>query len=178
MNEISVMTKEYADRLVRQFIEERLSSVDRWSQLRRMFDKLSELCVSEALARGDDDKALWRRLLTTLDLLEQIPFRWARSAIRNDRPDNTQNLVWRRHDPERSLQEGYQSKHHFDGDCTDTLRSYLENPSLRSPDLDAIFLDMLVTKELCAFGEEMKKTVWCPSNGSVLAKITGRRMAT
>ena len=73
--------------------------------------------------------------------------------------DQAKATVWRRRDPKQSFQEGFKSKHYtaFDQqDFNSTVADYLEKPWLQHPFLDWVMVDMMVSRELSAFGEELK----------------------
>src|SRR6266446_4513956 len=69
--------------------------------------------------------------------------------------------VWKRRDPLRSMSEGYESDHYFNGtraQLHEELAKYLNLRWLRHPAVDWIFLDMMVTRELCPLAEEIKQS--------------------
>jgi hypothetical protein len=71
--------------------------------------------------------------------------------------------VWKRCDPRRSLQEGFESENYFNGTAAqlhEDLSKYLQLRWLRHPSVDWIFLDMMVTRELCPLAEEIKQTLF------------------
>jgi hypothetical protein len=68
--------------------------------------------------------------------------------------------VWRRRDPKRSFEEGFESEHNtgFTKEFFETATDYLKGPWLRHPVLDWIMLDMMISRELCGFGEVIKES--------------------
>jgi hypothetical protein len=73
--------------------------------------------------------------------------------------DKAEVTVWTRRDPMRSFQEGFESEHYtaFDREVLyGAVADYLKEPWLRHPYLDWIMVDMLVTRELSLFGENVK----------------------
>ncbi|WP_262030164.1 hypothetical protein [Microvirga sp. Mcv34] len=140
-----------------------------------LLTQLAARCAAESLKQGDGEYALEDRLQRAWDLVDSIQM--------NAQSDKVRDLVWkkseedmspeelklvetarhqicRRHDPLRAFREGLGSEHmpnidkqHLLADCAD----YLEQTWLRHPVLDYILLDMLITRELCAFGEHIKE---------------------
>jgi hypothetical protein len=76
----------------------------------------------------------------------------------------TKATIWKRRNPQRSFSEGFESENHTAFDQEDfhgTVAVYLKEPWLRHPVLDWIMLDMMISRELSAFGEVLKQR-WLP----------------
>jgi hypothetical protein len=171
---MEALTTTSAKTIARQWIVARSNmSTDYRSQTRWMFDQLAELCIAEALSRGDDEDDLSQRISDSHDILygawwaaaPAVVTKWWRD---NETPteeeqkqiDAAKAALWRRHDPEVSFREGFESKDHIAFDKASlhaTIAAYLARPWLRHPTMDWIFLDMTITGELCAYGESIKQ---------------------
>ncbi len=78
--------------------------------------------------------------------------------------------VWKRCDPLRSLQEGFESDNYFNGTAAqlyEDLSKYLQLGWLRHPSVDWIFLDIMVTRELCPLAEEIKQMLFPGKKDSI-----------
>ena len=70
------------------------------------------------------------------------------------------HVVWQRRDPMRAYREGYESPFQTSfhpEDFAHAVADYLDRPWLRHPFLDWAIVDAAVSRELCSFGEELKK---------------------
>jgi hypothetical protein len=145
------------------------------SQKNWLLGQLAARCVAESLRQGEAEWDLERRLQRAWDLVDSIQMNGRRKEVRDliwkksedsmtpeERRlvETAKHQIWRRHDPMRAFREGLDSQHmpSIDkdpllADCAD----YFEQPWLRHPLLDYILLDMLITRELVAFGEEIKE---------------------
>jgi hypothetical protein len=146
-------------------------------QFEVLLTDLAALCVSEAVRQGDDEDGLNQRLdqaYTVLYELQNFGFptilekhRWEEA---HKVPEALQKplkaawaSVWKRCDPLRSLQEGFESDNYFNGTAAqlyEDLSKYLQLRWLRHPSVDWIFLDIMVTRELCPLAEEIKQTLF------------------
>jgi hypothetical protein len=145
-----------------------------WNQFRWLLDQLAACCLSECLKNEEDTEQLYERLSKTHDILwnvwhagaPEIATRWWKE---NEKPseaeqkiiDKARVTVWKRRDPKRSFEEGFESEHYTAFNQSDfhaTVADYLQERWLRHPVLDWVMVDMMVSRELSAFGEELKKT--------------------
>ena len=151
-----------------------------YSQIQTLMQALGGRCVSETLNRGGDRDALCDLLADAWDILSRTwnavtPSKHGSSAWqtlltieRNGGPfmqeeklklENAKHLLWKRHDPLISFNDGTTSEHYVAVDqeeLSNAVISYLERPYLRLPELDWLFLDISVTGEICAYGESIK----------------------
>lgn len=145
------------------------------SQKNWLLGQLAARCVAESLRQGEAEWDLERRLQKAFDLVESIQlngrgkvlgemiYKKSLDAMTPEERrayEEAKHRVWRRHDPKRAFREGLKSDHmpgidkqHLLADVAD----YFEQPWLRHPLLDYILLDQLITRELAAFGEEIKE---------------------
>jgi len=173
------LTERDAQLLAREWIDNRIAKPrDRfgYSQTRSLMDDLAKSCIGESLRNRESDDGLCERLNEAWNIIYST---WRAAAPEyatrlrrgeDDQPDeeetrkieDAQHVIWRRRDPIRALQEGFESDQYtaFHAErLHDTITRYVERSWLRHPSLDWIFVDMLVSRELCAFGEEIKKKV-------------------
>ncbi|MGM4965764.1 hypothetical protein AB7714_19870 [Tardiphaga sp. 1201_B9_N1_1] len=163
--------------LVSKWIPE-LLVLRRGGQFEALLTELAKQCVAETLRVGDGELELDSRITTAYNILYELQsfgfpnalekYRW---EVESKVPDalrkplkSAMASVWRRRDPGRSLKEGFESDHYFAGTPSDLhaqLGAYMALPWLQHPSVDWLFLDMMVTRELSAFAEEIKKQ-WFP----------------
>lgn len=176
------LTEKSALAVAREWVDDRIPRskvhIPRGSQTRHLMEQLAARCAVESIRRKEDRSQLCDRLSDAWDILHSAWYlaapeyatRWRLSD--DEKPDaeeekkieQAKHVVWRRHDPKRSFEEGYESEHYFSGDkesLAATISNYLERPWLRHPTLDWILLDMTITQELCAYGESLKQQ-WLP----------------
>jgi hypothetical protein len=135
---------------------------------------LSAQCVAETLRTSEGKIELETRLSRAYDVLYELQSFGFPNAIEKYRWVGEEKIpeelrkplktamasVWRRRDPDRSFKEGFECEHYFYGtpsELHENLSAYLALPWLRHPSVDWLFLDMMVTQEIAAFGEEVKK---------------------
>lgn len=171
------LTESSAKAIAREWIDNRIEEPRKqnsWSQMRWLMNQLAERCIAESLRLDEDEDGLCQRLDDAHDILFTA---WYSSApeyatswrfSEEDQPDaeeqekieRAQHLLWTRHDPARSLQEGTRSID-FTVIDVDSLNSaiadYLDRPYLRHPFLDWTFVDMTVSRELSTYGEALKQ---------------------
>ena len=195
------LTERQAQSLACEWIDNRIEKPpDRYSysQTRSLMDDLAKNCIAESLRNRESDDDLCERLAVAWDIVHSAWYaaapeyatklRWDEDdKLRwdeDDQPDedearkidNAQHVIWRRRDPKRSFEEGFESDQHTTFDVEDlhgTIARYLERPWLRHPSLDWIFVDMLVSQELCAFGEAIKQQ-WVPGKRDWLLNVHHR----
>lgn len=143
------------------------------SQTRSLMDDLAKNCIAESLRNRESKDGLYKRLHEAWNILYSTwrvaAPEYAKKVYRDegDQPDeekkreikDAQHLVWERRDPYLSLSVG-QSVHQTDFNFVkpdSAFAEYLERPWLRHPFLDWIFVDMLVSRELCDLGEAVKQ---------------------
>jgi hypothetical protein len=171
------LTEDEAQSLAREWIDNRIANPrDRfgYSQTRSLMDDLAKNCIAESLGNGEREDNLCERLAAAWDIIHSAWYaaapeyatklRWDEDDQPNEEEvrkiEDAQHVIWKRRDPRRSFEEGFESDQHTkfnQGELHYTVAKYLERPWLRHPSLDWIFIDMLVSRELCAFGEEIKK---------------------
>jgi hypothetical protein len=142
-------------------------------QYEALLSELAKQCVRETLLAGEAEWQLDGRIGSADSVLDALQTFGFPSAIEEFRWKNEDTVpvefrkplksamasVWRRRDPSRSYKEGFESPHYFGGSpdyLHDALSEYLAAPWLRHPSVDWLFLDMMITRELSAFGEELK----------------------
>jgi hypothetical protein len=167
------ITERDAGRYVSQWIPETLR-LQRGGQFEALMTDLAKQCITETLRAGEGEWELDSRLASAdgvLDALQTFGFPYALEKFRWESEDKIPDAfrkplksamasVWRRRDPSRSFKEGFESAHYFSGspaELHEALSVYLALPWLRHPSVDWLFLDMMITREISAFGEEIKK---------------------
>jgi len=107
-------------------------------------EQLAARCIAESLRNNEDEFQLGDRLSSAREILwavwyagaPEIATRW---RMDNEKPsDEEQKIinraktrVWRRRDPKRSFQEGFESEHYTNfslGDFHASVACYLEDP--------------------------------------------------
>lgn len=143
-------------------------------QYEALLTDLAKQSIAETLRAGEGEWELDSRLASAdsvLDALQTFGFPNALEKFRWESEDKIPDefrkplksamaSVWRRRDASRSFKEGFESAHWFGGsppDLHDPLSDYLALSWLRHPSVDWLFLDMMITRELSAYGEEIKK---------------------
>jgi hypothetical protein len=170
------LTKDSAVKYAREWIDGAIEQPPgiRQSQVRWMMEQLGALCITESLKSNESEDRLAERLSKAHDILNsvwytsapEIATRWWRD---DEKPNEKQQLIinkakarlWKRRDPKRAFTEGFESEHHTAFDQTDfhgAIAEYLKEQWLRQPVLDWIMMDMMVSRELSALGEELKQT--------------------
>ena len=163
------LTKDEAVKYAKEWIEDQVESHFRW-----LMDQLAARCLTESLKNGENEYQLCRRLNNAYEILyyvwcagaPEIAHRWWKDGEKPSEAeqkiiDKAKVAVWRRRDPQRSFEEGFESEHYtafYQQDFHGLVANYLAVPWLRHPVLDWIMVDMMVSRELSAFGEELKKT--------------------
>ena len=174
------LTRDGAVKLARAWLDDNVQQSPSYrgrNQFRWLMEQMGALCVAESLKNNEDEDHLYERLSKAHEILmsvwyataPEIATRWWRDGEKPD--DNQQKIIdkakatiWKRRDPQRSFAEGFEFDNStaFDQDDFDgTVAMYLKEPWLRHPVLDWIMLDMMVSRELSAFGEQLKQR-WLP----------------
>lgn len=148
------------------------------SQTRSLMGGLAQKCIAESLRNGEDESSLCERLGIAWEILHSAWFAGApefATRLRwkeEDEPDEEEtkkielarHIVWERRDPKRAFHEGFKSDQYTEfhtEDLKQEVANYLERPWLQHPYIDWMFVDMLVSRELCAFGEAIKQySMW------------------
>jgi hypothetical protein len=136
-------------------------------------EQLGALCVAESLKNKEDEGHLSDRLSKVHEILmgvwyasaPEIATHWWRDGEKPNEEqqkaiDQAKATIWKRRDPKRSFVEGFESENHTAFDQTDfhvTIAQYLKEQWMRHPVLDWIMVDMMVSRELSALGEELKQ---------------------
>ncbi|MFQ5757756.1 MAG: hypothetical protein ACE5H7_16880 [Acidiferrobacterales bacterium] len=168
------LTDVEAQSLAREWIDTRIPKPMGPSQTRSLMGDLARYCIAETLRNRENEDGLNNRLYEAWDIIHSAWYAAAPAYAtklrrdEDDQPDeeeankieDAQHVIWKRRDPIRALQEGFESDQYtaFDVEgIRDTITRYVERPWLRHPSLDWIFVDMLVSRKLCLLGEEVKK---------------------
>ncbi len=139
-------------------------------QRRRCMDLLSARCVAESVRLREPEETLWQRLTHAREVLDGIWTALAPPLALNHRwsepPEEDRTVVeqmnedlWRRHDPVRLHDKGYEATDYPGVDrkgLSFSAAEYLQRPWLRLAVLDWIVVDALVTGELAEYGERLK----------------------
>jgi hypothetical protein len=150
----------------------------RGGQFETLMTDLAKECVAETLRTSEGEFELDSRLGSAYGLLSDLQSYGFPYALNEFRCKNEEEIpeafrkplktamasVWRRRDPGRSFKDGFESDHYFGGadpgELHQDLSAYMALPWLRHPSVDWLFLDMMITRELSGFGEEIKKQVY------------------
>jgi hypothetical protein len=170
------LTRDNSVKIAREWIEaniEQPSSNRGRNQVRWLMEQMGALCIAECLKNNENEDRLYERLSKAHEILmsvwyataPEIATRWWRDGKKPDENqqkaiDRAKATVWKRRDPQRSFVEGFESENYTAFDPDDfhgTIAQYLKEPWLRHPVIDWIMLDMMVSRELSAFGEELKQ---------------------
>jgi hypothetical protein len=160
-------------------------------QFRWLMEELGALCIAESLKNNEDEGDLRVRLKKADDILSnvwyavapEIATRWWKddekpTADEQKIINKAKVTVWKRRDPKRSFAEGFESEHHTafnQDDFRGTVADYLKEPWLRHAVLDWIMVDMMVSRELSALGEELKRNL--PYSKNLFGERWGRYYA-
>lgn len=181
-----VLTDRQASESAREWIDHRIEKPAGYtrSQTRWLMKELGQLCIAETLRCREGEPELCARLARAWDIIHSIwyvaapdyatKFYWSDEDQRDEqdreRIEKARHIVWHRRDPMQSYREGYESPSHTSFNTEDfahAVADYLQRPWLRHPFLDWIIVDMAVSRELCAYGEELKKQ-WLPGQRDFL----------
>jgi hypothetical protein len=174
---LTTLTQQSAAALSRLWIEDRIekpTAPHAWSQMRWLMDQLAHRCVAESLRLAEDEDCLFHRLSAAHDVISLAWYSVERGGLtqrggaqekklpsqEKERIEKARHTLWTRRDPKRAFVEGTLSEHHtaIDKDALHTtIAEYLNRPYLRHSVLDWIFLDMTISRELCAYGECIKQ---------------------
>jgi hypothetical protein len=137
--------------------------------------QLISLCVDSAVREELSESHLEQRFEFISDLLYSIRYADRHpSGYQRIKEDNEEEslTIWKRRDPSKSMVGGYQSPHYFANsfDISELSQEYLKNKWLQSPELDVALLDILITSEICQYGEAVKRH----SNGKNSLKQAAR----
>jgi hypothetical protein len=171
------LEREAVNAIAREWVAESTPDIPRsgygWLQMRWLMDELRDRCVEETLRQQEAySDGLSKRLHNAYDMLNRAWWAVAPEYAKRFTPkeqlseeekkgiEDAKKILWRRHDPKISFREGLRSEHYvgFDKDgLHEAIADYLAHAYLRTPVLDWIFLDMTISRELCAFGESVKQ---------------------
>lgn len=155
----------------------------RYSQTHRLMLELGALCVAETLRLGEGESELVARLVKAWDIVFGIWHAAAPDFVtegllalnedddqRKEQIEQARHVVWNRRNPLVAYQEGLDSEcqtRFNPQDYAHYVADYLERPWMRHPFLDWVMVDMTVSRELCAYGEELKMN-WLPGRKDFL----------
>jgi hypothetical protein len=184
MTSDDILTKKEANVIARDMVNERTPYPKGLSfffpQKYWLMKELADLCVNYTLEHNGNDIELEDKIEKAWDILQDL---WRITApdyakkyydeeeildehLKN-KIEEAKYIIWKRHDPIFSFYGGYESQHYFKlntSTFSDVVANYLEKPYLRHPVLDWILLDMLITNEICMYGERVKQET--PRGGS------------
>lgn len=175
------MEKAEALKVAREFVERHTIPARERFQRDQFADMLADLsarAVDLTLERNESNYELRDRLdqcdeilrgiqsaLKTIEDLygsrsdrSELPDEERERLLRDEEEEN--RILWRRRDPKISFHEGTDSDHHYTPDRDSLIyeaAGYLEQSWMSHPVLDYVLIDALVTNELCAFGEALKR---------------------
>jgi len=140
-----------------------------WNQGNPLLLQLIPLCIAESRRCGGNKKDLHERLGIAQSIVEalihfgqwrDIGADFIEVETNTDGAEYERNVIWSRRDPTVSYREGYLSKESFrfpTNEMEDICLEYLDNPWLRHPLIDWVFLDAFITSEINEFGEKIKR---------------------
>lgn len=186
MPDAEVLTDGQASQIAREWVDNRIEKPtgSSRSQTRWLMDELARLCIAETLRCREGESELCARLDRAWGIIHGVWHALAPSFAtkiywkdddqpnedERERIEKAQHVVWHRRDPMRAYREGYESSFQTSFNAEDfeyIVAEYLERPWLRHPFLDWIIVDSTVSRELCGFGEELKKQ-WLPGRRDLL----------
>lgn len=188
------LTRDGAVKIARDWIDANVQKSPSYrgrNQYRWLMEQMGALCIAESLKNNEDEGDLCERLSKAHDIVRsvwyvtapEIATHWWRDGEQPDANqqkiiDKANATIWKRRDPKRSFAEGFESENHTAFDQKDfhgTIADYLKEQWLRHPVLDWIMLDMMVSRELSAFGEELKQIL--PYAKNLFGEKLGRYFA-
>jgi hypothetical protein len=157
-----------------------------FSQRRWIMEQIAKQAVAETIKNGGGACELERHLEDAAEILYSLWYHIspdhannAKTWLRKDtdlepddkmkeRIEEAKNLLWKRHDPLRALNEGYESEHYLEyrtarDSVHAAVAAYLKRSWLRHPFLDWVFMDVMTTGELCLYGESLKNRLYPPA---------------
>jgi len=177
MSDDNLMSEQTAKRFVKEWVARGVPPKPKnyiRSEYGWLLKQLAERCMVKTLEQGTDEIDLDYELSKACEIIDIIWYtivpteRSREGGIFHPGDNDTQLLqqhrFWWRRDPQISFDEGFESKHYFSCLCDEIKSSaatYLEKPWLRVAKLDWIIVDILITDELCQYGERLKKD-WLP----------------
>jgi hypothetical protein len=173
----SLLTQAQAIKIVSEWLDDRIKySCKEYtrSKKRWLMNELSKQCISETIRLHEDQFALQDRLQIALDIVDSISYQSAPNFTKNWRVFEDKELsldeqkeidlasqdVWRRRDPKKSFQEGFESKYYLDSNKNEIeaiSAEYFSHSWSQHSILDWMLMDISISAELCAYGEELKK---------------------
>ena len=137
--------------------------------MRWLMDELASRCIAESLRLQEDEHDLFQRLCNAESVIQRAW--WSAAPGAKEEPDaqekekirQARRTLWVRHYPARALMEGVPSEHPAAIDKShlhSAIVDYLDRPYLCHSTLDWIFLDMTISSEITAFGEQLKEGVF------------------
>lgn len=170
------ITQEAAKEFVQEWISQRVPSPKGryWKiELIWLMNELTTQCLNQTIESKEREYELETYLGDTFNLVADIQYFNQSSLNRGldyvgsseedeavyTNCEESEYIVWSRKDPKVSFKEGYGSEDYFENDkpsIHSLLVRYLKQDWLRHPFLDWVFLDMMITNELCMYGEKLK----------------------
>lgn len=139
----------------------------------RLMKKLNQKCVNHTIAENGSASELESYYWMAREFVSEIQSLNCFEIGSYDRSDFDEsyeedsiyesydfNIVWRRKNPNTSFQEGFECKDYFRADkeqIHSLVITYIKNRWMRHSYLDWVLMDMMITQELCAYNEELKK---------------------
>ncbi|CAN7341628.1 hypothetical protein [Bosea sp. LjRoot237] len=164
-----------AQPFTRQWIDYRMGPARRGyiDQMRMVMNQLAAAALGETIKTAGDGYDYQDRLGDAYEILNDLWMTLTTDELKgwNDRGDelteeqikarqSAKLTLWRRRDPLQGYREGFESEYqtNFDREMfDDTAARYLARPWMKTAHLDWVFVDASITRELSAFGEEVKR---------------------
>jgi hypothetical protein len=117
-----------------------------------LLEQLADLCVAENTRVSQPSPSLGDRLNQAYGLLVKISESWGRESWRMSGKSERKPNVWKRENPKMVFAKKWDEIEIDQHQLHAAVADYLAKSYLRHPTLDWILLDMLVTRELVAWG--------------------------
>ncbi len=175
LSETEPLSPQSAAGLARSWIDNRLGKSPRAymrSQMRRLMDQLAERCITETVRLNENEEGLYEQLDIAYNVIQSTWYSVAPayttdfttpvdfSDDERQKIERARGTVWVRHDPKRAFDEGFHSENYIAvrrESFENAVTEYLRSSYLRHPEFDWILLDISITREICEFGEAIKK---------------------
>jgi hypothetical protein len=122
------------------------------SQALWLLEQLADLCIAESMGVILPSQPLGAHLREACNLLLKISQSWGLKSWRLTDTSDRRGDVWRRENPFMVFARRWDEIEIDQYQLHAAVADYLAKPYLRHPTLDWILIDMLVTRELVAWG--------------------------
>lgn len=169
------VSREYALSRAKYWIDRHYTEPERWERNdgRDLAGEIMSRAIASTLKDGETSAELEEKLIYCHRLVANLQFLGRTSSVEqlfrkkeadlSEREKTTvalyKNAVWRRYDVTNSFQAGRKSELYFDGSSESASHmagEYLSRPWSRHGMIDWVFLDMMITREICMYGEQLK----------------------